>query len=104
MKIGYCTWGMPEVEMDEAIPYLANLGYDGVEITVIPGYTTELSTLTSKERSRIKTLFTNHGLIMIFWAITPGLIGAFGNLCIPLMIGARDMAFRVGLSFVQIDD
>ena len=64
MKIGYCTWGMPEVEMDEAIPYLANLGYDGVEITVIPGYTTELSTLTSKERSRIKTLFTNHGLEM----------------------------------------
>ncbi len=64
MKIGYCTWGMPEVEMDEAIPYLANLGYDGVEITVIPGYTTELSTLTARERSRIKTLFTNHGLEM----------------------------------------
>ena len=64
MKIGYCTWGMPEVEMDEAIPYLANLGYDGVEITVIPGYTTELSTLTARERSRIKTLFTNHDLEM----------------------------------------
>ncbi len=39
------------------------------------------------------SMFTMHGLIMIFWAITPGLIGAFGNLCIPLMIGARDMAF-----------
>src|SRR5262245_36435236 len=34
-----------------------------------------------------------HGLIMIFFAITPVMIGAFGNLCIPLMIGARDMAF-----------
>ena len=30
---------------------------------------------------------------MIFFAITPILIGAFGNLLIPLMIGARDMAF-----------
>ncbi len=38
-------------------------------------------------------LFTMHGTIMIFWAITPILIGAFGNLLIPLQIGARDMAF-----------
>lgn len=38
-------------------------------------------------------LFTLHGTIMIFYAITPLLIGAFGNFCIPLMIGARDMVF-----------
>ena len=39
------------------------------------------------------TLFTMHGLIMVFWAITPIMIGCFGNYCIPLLIGARDMAF-----------
>lgn len=38
-------------------------------------------------------LFTLHGTIMIFYAITPILIGTFGNYCIPLMIGARDMVF-----------
>jgi len=39
------------------------------------------------------TLFTMHGTIMIFLGLTPVLIGAFGNWCIPLMIGARDMIF-----------
>ena len=38
-------------------------------------------------------LFTMHGTIMIFYAITPLLIGCFGNLLIPLQIGARDMCF-----------
>lgn len=38
-------------------------------------------------------VITMHGTIMIFWAITPLLSGAFGNFTIPLQIGARDMAF-----------
>jgi cytochrome c oxidase subunit 1 len=40
-------------------------------------------------------LITMHGTIMIFYAITPIAIGAFGNYAIPLQIGARDMAFPV---------
>lgn len=62
MKIGYCTWGMPTVPVDVFVPFLARLGYDGVELTVIPGYTTELSVLDTSERRRIATMLKDHQL------------------------------------------
>jgi cytochrome c oxidase subunit 1 len=38
-------------------------------------------------------LVTMHGTIMVFFVISFALISGFGNYLIPLMIGARDMAF-----------
>src|SRR5579862_1714469 len=39
------------------------------------------------------SMFTMHATIMIFFVVMPILVGTFGNLLVPLMIGARDMAF-----------
>ena len=36
---------------------------------------------------------TMHGMIMVIYLLTAFLLGAFGNFCIPLMCGARDMVF-----------
>lgn len=36
---------------------------------------------------------TMHGMIMVIYLLTAFLLGAFGNFCVPLMCGARDMVF-----------
>ncbi|MDT8442088.1 MAG: cbb3-type cytochrome c oxidase subunit I [Desulfuromonadales bacterium] len=38
-------------------------------------------------------VFTLHGVIMIFLFIIPGIPAAFGNLIMPIQVGARDVAF-----------
>ncbi len=56
---------------------------------------TELATPDSDfiDPNLYNAFMTNHGTIMIFLWIVPSAIGGFGNFLVPLMIGARDMAF-----------
>jgi cytochrome c oxidase subunit 1 len=43
-------------------------------------------------------LFTMHGIVMIFFFLIPSIPAVLGNFLIPLMIGARDLAFpRINL-------
>jgi cytochrome c oxidase subunit 1 len=43
-------------------------------------------------------LFTTHGVMMVFFFMIPGIPSVLGNFLIPLMIGAKDLAFpRINL-------
>jgi cytochrome c oxidase subunit 1 len=48
---------------------------------------------TIMDAQTYNTLFTLHGVIMIFLFIVPGLPAIFGNFFLPIQIGARDVAF-----------
>ena len=48
---------------------------------------------TIMDAQTYNTLFTLHGVIMIFLFIVPGLPAIFGNFFLPLQIGAKDVAF-----------
>jgi sugar phosphate isomerase/epimerase len=64
MLLGYSTWGMPTLPIETAIGHVAGLGFEGIELTVVPGYSTELSTLDAAERRRIRKLLDSSGLAL----------------------------------------
>src|SRR3954447_20242903 len=48
-------------------------------------------------------MFTLHGVVMIFLFMIPAVPGIFGNFCLPLMLGAKDVAFpRLNLLSVYV--
>ncbi len=48
---------------------------------------------TIVEPQTYNSLFTVHGVVMIFLFIIPGLPAVFGNFFLPILIGAKDVAF-----------
>ncbi|MCP5467907.1 MAG: cbb3-type cytochrome c oxidase subunit I [Deltaproteobacteria bacterium] len=45
------------------------------------------------EADKYNSAVTMHGTIMVFWVAMPILLSGFGNYLLPLMVGAKDMAF-----------
>jgi protein FrlC len=62
MQLSYSTWGMPKVPIDIAVEHCAKVGFDGLELTVIPGWITDAANLDPAERKRIRRLYDDHGL------------------------------------------
>ncbi len=64
MHLSYSTWGMPHVPIDTAVAHCAAVGFDGLELTVIPGWSTDGETLDAAERRRIRRLYDDHALAL----------------------------------------
>jgi cytochrome c oxidase subunit 1 len=53
---------------------------------------------TIMDAQTYNSIFTLHGVIMIFLFVVPGLPAVFGNFFLPILIGAKDVAFpRINL-------
>jgi inosose dehydratase len=74
MLLGYTTWGMPALPIDVTIDHVARLGFDGLELTVVPGFTTELNRLDADERRRIRHLLDAHHLALPSLAVHRDLV------------------------------
>ena len=64
MRIGYSTWGMPKVPIEEALPAIARMGYQGVELSVARGWCTEMEALGAATRTRIRELLAESNLVL----------------------------------------
>ena len=53
---------------------------------------------TIMDAQTYNSIFTLHGVIMIFLFVIPGIPAVFGNFFLPILIGAKDVAFpRINL-------
>jgi sugar phosphate isomerase/epimerase len=64
VRLGYTTWSMQSVPAEDAIPTLAGIGFDSIELTVVPGWRDELDSLTPARRRRIRALLAEHRLAL----------------------------------------
>lgn len=55
---------MPTLPIDTTVAHLAELGFDAIEIGVLPRFSTALDAMDSAERKRIPRLLRDHGLAL----------------------------------------
>ncbi len=60
MLLAFSTWGMQKTPIDVAVKHCAALGFDGLELTVIPRWPTDAATMDAAERKRIRTLYDDN--------------------------------------------
>lgn len=61
---GFCigTYGMKTLSAKEAIELTAGIGYDGIELALMPGWVTDPAALSSVQRAELRRMLRNSGL------------------------------------------
>src|SRR5437588_1831798 len=99
---GVASWLLTKDHKRIAILYLLTVTLmfviGGVAITIV-----RLNLMTPDgalvDADTYNKLFTMHGVIMVFFFLVPVVPTVMGNFCLPLMIGAKDLAFpRINLA------
>lgn len=68
-----------------------------------PGIIGHLSKTPQRAADLYNHLFTLHGAVMIFLFVIPGIPAALGNFVLPIMLGAKDLAFpRLNLASLYL--
>ncbi len=79
-----------------AVMYLISISifffFGGIAASLIR-YELVSPTGVTLESDTYNKIFTAHGVLMIFFFLVPAIPATLGNFCLPLMIGARDLAF-----------
>lgn len=97
-KKGILSWILTEDHKRIGILYLYSI-LTFITAGLIAAFIMKLEMLTPGQTlpfmtpDRYNALFTLHGVIMIFLFIIPGMPAIFGNLFMPIQIGARDVIF-----------
>lgn len=63
MKLAYGTYAMPTMRLEDAIPLLARIGYDGVELCIASApFDTMPAQMNKVRRSKLRELLAEHGV------------------------------------------
>ena len=62
MKIGYGTWALQSIPLDDVISGLAEIGFDAIALAVAPDTPTAPANLSEAARKHLRALFRKHQL------------------------------------------
>jgi sugar phosphate isomerase/epimerase len=75
MKIALGTYALPTMTLETAIPMLAEIGYDGVEIKIAPSHAGSMpEEANAARRKKLKAMFKEYGLSVVALHLTGHLL------------------------------